>query len=373
MIPHMARFLIDQVSKPGDTVLDPFCGSAAVMVESLKSGRNAIGVDLNPLAVLFTHAKTMDYNVRLEVQLQKPYHYDFSNAHYWFTAGTLRKLGVVKASLDKYLVNLEPQFKFFWRAVAAAMVRECSRADTRGPKPFISKKAREERVGRHFDPLKLFESKARSWIVTSESGVRVKDNINKPWVRVIEGDSRSLSKLLDGMTVDAVVTSPPYLNAQDYYRSSKLQLFTLGLWTERELKEWSRLLIGSDRLLVKDFPLVGELPCPLAEKVRFQLERRNKKNAQVFAKYVSDITTVLHEIRTVLRSGSSCAIVSGYNLLSGIIVPTPEVIAYLATKEGFELMRYYKDKIRDRWVPTIRNGHNGVINEEHLMVFKKTA
>jgi DNA modification methylase len=34
------------VSKEGDIVLDPFCGSGVTVIESLKLGRKAIGVDL---------------------------------------------------------------------------------------------------------------------------------------------------------------------------------------------------------------------------------------------------------------------------------------------------------------------------------------
>src|ERR1035441_5387689 len=62
MIPQMARFLIDKVSSAGETVLDPFCGSGAVLVESAVSGRNAIGVDFNPYAVLLATAKATLYD-----------------------------------------------------------------------------------------------------------------------------------------------------------------------------------------------------------------------------------------------------------------------------------------------------------------------
>ena len=40
------------------TVLDPFCGSGTVLVESIDRGLNAIGIDLNPLATLITRVKT---------------------------------------------------------------------------------------------------------------------------------------------------------------------------------------------------------------------------------------------------------------------------------------------------------------------------
>lgn len=41
---------ITQFTQPGDTVLDPFMGSAMVPIESIKNGRFGIGVDINPMS-----------------------------------------------------------------------------------------------------------------------------------------------------------------------------------------------------------------------------------------------------------------------------------------------------------------------------------
>lgn len=41
----------------GGLVLDPFCGSGTVLLESIISGRNAIGADANPIARLISEAK----------------------------------------------------------------------------------------------------------------------------------------------------------------------------------------------------------------------------------------------------------------------------------------------------------------------------
>jgi DNA modification methylase len=389
MIPHMARFLIEKVSRPGQTILDPFCGSGAVLIESLISGRNAIGVDLNSLAIILAIAKTTSYDTQiLEKQLgeilkraakcSRPHQYDFPNSDYWFTPATLRKLGEIKATLDKYLPKIDKDYAFFWKAVAASIVRQCSKADTRGPKPFISKKAREKRSGKHFDPFKLFESEARSWISIEQGYVKkLKEKGADTGIELIQGDSRSLSKLLKNKTIDAVITSPPYLSAQDYYRSSKLQRFILGDATYAELIQWSKRIIGSDRLTANQELLDEQLPCDLAETIKStllnQTHKHSKRNARIFAKYVMDMATVLKEIGLILKKGSPCVIVLGYNLISHIVIPTPEVIIQLASKEGLKLKLYYSDKIRDRWVPTIRNGHKGVIDEEHLLVFEKSA
>src|SRR5688572_5460589 len=48
--PATARILVDVVG--GDNLLDPFCGSGTVLVEAQAAGAHAIGVDLNPLAIL---------------------------------------------------------------------------------------------------------------------------------------------------------------------------------------------------------------------------------------------------------------------------------------------------------------------------------
>ena len=72
-----------------------------------------------------------------------------------------------------------------------------------------------------------------------------------------------------------------------------------------------------------------------AEEIKCDLAKRKEKNARVFAKYVLDMSNVLSEIRKVLRNGSYCVIASGYNLVSDIEIPTPDVIIQLASKNGF--------------------------------------
>jgi len=44
----MLRVLIENSSRPGDLVLDPFAGSGATLVAAMQSGRRAIGVELCP-------------------------------------------------------------------------------------------------------------------------------------------------------------------------------------------------------------------------------------------------------------------------------------------------------------------------------------
>lgn len=56
--PGFVRFVMNELSAPGDWILDPFMGGGTTVVEALASGRRAVGSDINELAHFVTRAKT---------------------------------------------------------------------------------------------------------------------------------------------------------------------------------------------------------------------------------------------------------------------------------------------------------------------------
>ena len=59
--PKLVRAVIDTFTEPGDLVLDPFVGGGTTLVESLVSGRHAIGTDISSLATFVSEVKTTLY------------------------------------------------------------------------------------------------------------------------------------------------------------------------------------------------------------------------------------------------------------------------------------------------------------------------
>jgi len=55
--PRLPHYFIQKFTRPGDVVLDPFCGRGTTPLQACVTGRIGIGVDLNPLAHLLTRAK----------------------------------------------------------------------------------------------------------------------------------------------------------------------------------------------------------------------------------------------------------------------------------------------------------------------------
>src|SRR5436309_4526069 len=57
-IPEIPRWAIRKFTAPGESVLDPFCGSGTTNVEARLQGRNSYAIDVDPLARLLTKVKT---------------------------------------------------------------------------------------------------------------------------------------------------------------------------------------------------------------------------------------------------------------------------------------------------------------------------
>ena len=59
---ELASRLVQMFSFVGDTVVDPFCGTATTMVAALKHGRNSIGVELDTAYCKMAASRLMNEN-----------------------------------------------------------------------------------------------------------------------------------------------------------------------------------------------------------------------------------------------------------------------------------------------------------------------
>lgn len=66
--PHIPRNILLRYSRAGDTVLDQFVGSGTTLIESKILNRNAIGVDINPVAVNLTK-RNLDFQATKDTKI----------------------------------------------------------------------------------------------------------------------------------------------------------------------------------------------------------------------------------------------------------------------------------------------------------------
>jgi hypothetical protein len=64
-IPQLVEIFIRKYFTPGQTILDPFCGSGTTLVQANELGVNSIGYDISAFNVLLSNMKTKEYNIRL--------------------------------------------------------------------------------------------------------------------------------------------------------------------------------------------------------------------------------------------------------------------------------------------------------------------
>lgn len=62
--PNLVRAFIERHSRPGDIVLDPFCGSGVVAVEAVLTGRRVVALDVNPMATFITRMTLAPVNLK---------------------------------------------------------------------------------------------------------------------------------------------------------------------------------------------------------------------------------------------------------------------------------------------------------------------
>jgi len=381
MVAHLARFAIEEVSRKGELILDPFCGCGTVQVECLVTRRAAIGVDINPVAVILAKAKSATYDVAQFAKLAETvvrraearatFNYTCPPwLEYWFSAATLRKLLALREAIVATRGNVSPELRNLLLAALVISVRRCSKADPRSPKPFISKSARGLRLGRHFDSISIFLEVVEQMSAAAED-LSSKVTDAAPSIRTYLGDARNTPKRVLPGTIDAVVTSPPYLSAQDYYRSSKLELAVAGFWRPGLEHRLGARIIGSGRGGIKaESPTANAANRPRPVE---WLRRVDERAAKMVMLYLTDMRCVLANLHVLLRKGARCCMVVGDSMMGGVHLPVHAWMIDIAEQEGFRLYRHDVDSIRDRRIPPQRQRHGSVIDREHLLFFSRRS
>ena len=164
--------------------------------------------------------------------------------------------------------------------------------------------------------------------------------------RVRPGDARTLRGIRPE-SIDAVVTSPPYMNAIDYLRGHKLALAWLGFATP-EIRNIKSLGVGASGQLHQreSNRLNGIVRIASVVELTPSIER-------VVKRYVYDMMACLRQIYRVLRPGGYAVYVVSNSMLRGVEVDTAKVIVEIASEAGLQLEdSYVRDIPREhRYLP----------------------
>jgi hypothetical protein len=236
MHPTTAARLVSAFASSGNRVLDPFCGSGTVLVEALVAGRNAIGTDLNPLAIRLSACKT---RVRTSAELERlraraAECAGGADARRKAKAGASRRFPREDVALFEPHVLLELDSL---RVGIEALRDDPARADLElvlsallvklSKKPGdTSAGAMKKRTAAGF-AARLFVQKTEDLAARLSALNRLLPK-PVPTANVLQDDATELLQL-PPERVDAIITSPPYAATYDYLAHHELRLRWLGL------------------------------------------------------------------------------------------------------------------------------------------------
>ena len=352
---RMASEVAHQVIKElpaGSTILDPMVGSGTVLKVALESGHIGKGFDLDPLAILLARVQTRHIEKKklqeageqllseakklVPDEIYLPWIDDDEETkkfiEFWYDKPQIHSLRVLSYLLQKKKSPISDTLRVALSRLIITKNRGASLAgDVSHSRPH---KIRDKN---DFDVFQEFQ-KSCAWVAQRISEVPVHSSS-----QVMHGDARNMSSIADA-SIDAVVSSPPYLNAIDYLRGHKMSLVWFG-HSISKLRNIRAESVGASKR-----PQAGsnmEIAKDLAKKCN--LAKLPSNIQHTVYRYALDIDKFVCEAERVVKPGGQIVYVVGNSRIKGILVKNTEIIIAAAKKYGLKL-----DSKSERDIPASR-------------------
>ncbi|MFC1512620.1 DNA methyltransferase [bacterium] len=357
-IPQLVSSLLKKYCKRGDLIVDPFGGCGTTLVESKVIGNSSIGVDINPVAVLITKAKTtpivplklekafIDLKNKMELydnidQIDVPKH---ERIDYWFKPEEKKKLAYIFSEIAKFK---DQDVRDFFYCGFSNILKNCSIWLQKSNKPtrdFEKKPA---------DPFRVFYRQMNMMLRGNYKFYNLLkkhnalDSISKVYCR----DARKIP--VKDNSVDLIITSPPYVTSYEYADLHQLT----ALWFEytKNISDFRKRFIGTSYRAKNQLNFNSNI----AEDIRNQLLKKDKNTAEEVSIYFSEMNQVFIEMRRILKKRAKICIVIGNTGLKGVEIFNAEVFTEQLQNLGFEISDIIKREIPSKNLPSVRDKKTG--------------
>lgn len=340
--PYYAGFSFDwacsrlkPIKDPSKVILDPWNGSGTTTLAAQAMGLRSVGVDLNPVANKVAQLRSrVDHQtpiVSAPRELSESVDHG-DGLHSWFTGSTVARIRDWTDNLNRMPAD-ESSLAFI--AIFRA-VRKLTKF-FEGSNPTWVKRARSagELVGiasRELDALILREQEFLSVRLAALPSVTTP-------TAILTASANSLP--LKDESVDAILTSPPYLTRIDYAVAYARELAVLGVNIAEDRTLRARLmgttLIRSD-VDTGNFSRFGDHAQVLLHAI---FKHQSKASSGYYLKqavqYLSDLTAGISEISRVSRDGAELHLVVQDSYYKDVPVPLASICVDEATSRGWSL------------------------------------
>ena len=193
------------------------------------------------------------------------------------------------------------------------------------------------RKGRELDRMETFVDGVLNRVVAIADDIEATEVIvGRPLL--VAQDAQRLDRIRP-LGIDAVVTSPPYLNGTNYIRNTKLEL-----WFVRALKSKSDLRSYRDAAITAGINDVRGTKAPVSSDAARAVVSDLEKNAydsripRMVSSYLDGMSRVFAGLATHMKVGAPVFLDIGDSSYGGIHVPTDKLLAEVASDRGFRLL-----------------------------------
>jgi len=381
-IPQVARRLIETYSKEGDTICDIFCGSGTALVESKLLGRNACGIELNPLATFLAKAKTTPIDPQKltkthlallerlpkikDEEIKRP---DFKNIDFWFKEKVIIKLAKVKKAIREIE---EESVQDFFMVAFSETARYASNTKTG---EFKLVRVKGEKLERHDpDVFSIFRKKIETNIAgMGEFWKNAKKNVK---TKIILGDSSKDNKISHD-SIDCIITSPPYGDSHTtvaYGQFSRLSAQWIDIFEDpNDASGVDNRLLGGRSVKTLTHSLSSDYLNDALDKIA----KRDETRAREVLSFYIELDECLKRAYTILKPKKYFCLVIGNRLVKQVRIPTDFIIAELGEKIGFTCEDIFVRNIPGKRMP-IKNSPTNIVgaleetmNKESIVVLRK--
>ncbi|MFB2917673.1 hypothetical protein [Aerosakkonema funiforme] len=389
-IPEIPRWFLHKYARKPFTVLDPFAGSGTTIIESLKYGASVYWLDYHPLSRLICRVKTSPVSPSevlqsasaiiktSENQKYAPNTVHFANKDFWFQQQVQEGLEIIREHIEETKITIQPVL----RLAFASTVRKTSNmndgmilAAKRSRFEEIPKRSRAD-VFRYF--LQYVEKAVEA---IAEWNPFLEESINNVEELPL-ADARTLS---GEWLCDAIVTSPPYINAIDYVWAAKFELHWLGMVeSDRDRLDLYSKEIGTERIPREECKALGvtgnQFLDSLIEDIytgnNYKASKgQNELRARVVYKYFQDMKNHFASIFSHLRPGGHyCFSIGDISKICGVDIPVASILTELACEVGFCKQYHFNLLLKNRQLNLPRNVNwAGTIKHDTIVVLEKPA